>query len=87
MDLCIEGNLPTMFPSPGFVGQWFPTKIEPPVQPSFRMKAMRNIQPGTSPSLADAFDRFLTSQDEVREYLCTNADLDLGGIRFPRHPV
>jgi hypothetical protein len=68
---------------PGFVGQWFAKKMEPPVQASFRMKAMRNIQPGTSPSLTDAFVRFLTSQDEIRDYLRTNADLDLAGIRFP----
>jgi hypothetical protein len=68
---------------PGFVGQWFATKMEPPVQRSFRMKAMRSIQPGTSPSLTDAFVRFLTCQDEMRDYLRTNADLDLAGIRFP----
>jgi hypothetical protein len=68
---------------PGFVGRWFAAKMEPPVKPSSKMKTMRNIQPGTSPSLTDAFARFLTSQDEVREYLRTNADLDLAGIRFP----
>ncbi|HEX3472044.1 MAG TPA: DinB family protein [Silvibacterium sp.] len=68
---------------PGFVGQWFATKMEPPVKASFKMKAPRNIKPSTSPSLADAFARFLTSQDEIRDYLRTNADLDLAGIRFP----
>lgn len=68
---------------PGLVGQWFATKMEPPVKALFKMKAMRNIKPGTSPSLADALARFLTSQDEIRDYLCTNADLDLAGIRFP----
>lgn len=68
---------------PGFVGRWFATKMEPPVKASSKMKAMRIIEPGASPSLADAFARFLTSQDEIREYLRKNADLDLAGIRFP----
>ena len=68
---------------PGFVGQWFARTMEPPVKAPFKMKAMRNIQPGTSPSLADALARFLASQDEVGNYLRTNADLDLAGIRFP----
>jgi hypothetical protein len=71
----------------GILGQWFATKMEPPVKPSFKMKTMRNIKPGTSPSLVDAFDRFLTSQDEMRDYLRTNADLDLAGIRFPNSLV
>jgi hypothetical protein len=47
------------------------------------METMRIIKPGASPSLADAFARFMTSQDEIRDYLGTNADLDLAGIRFP----
>jgi hypothetical protein len=68
---------------PGFVGRWFATKMEPPVKASSKMKTMRIIKPGTSPSLTDAFGRFLTSQDEIRDYLSTNADLDLAGIRFP----
>jgi hypothetical protein len=68
---------------PGFVGRWFATKMEPPVKASSKMKAPRNIKPGTSPSLADAFARFLTSQDEIWDYLRTNADLDLARIRFP----
>ena len=68
---------------PGLVGRWFATKMEPPVKAFSKMKAMRNIKPGTSPSLADAFARFLTSQNEIRDYLSANADLDLAGIRFP----
>jgi hypothetical protein len=68
---------------PGFVGQWFATKMEPPVKAFFKMKAQRNIRPDSSASLADAFSRFLTSQDEIRDYLRTNADLDLAAIRFP----
>ena len=68
---------------PGFVGRWFATKMEPPVKVSSKMKTMRKIKPSTSPSLADSFARFLTSQDEVRNYLRRNADLDLARIRFP----
>ncbi len=68
---------------PGLVGQWFVTMMEPPVRAFSKMKATRNIEPGRSPSLGGAFARFLTSQDEIRDYLSTNADLDLAGIRFP----
>jgi hypothetical protein len=68
---------------PGLVGRWFATKMEPPVKAPFKMRATRNIRPGTSPSLGDAFGRFLASQNEIRNYLSTNADLDLAGIQFP----
>jgi hypothetical protein len=67
---------------PGFVGRWFATKMEPPVKALSKMKAPRNIKPVASPSLSDAFAHFLASQDEIRDYLRTNADLDLAGIRF-----
>ena len=67
----------------GFVGRWFTAKMEPPVKASLRMRAPRNIRPGDSPSLAEALARFLISQNKVRDYLRTNADLDLPGIRFP----
>jgi hypothetical protein len=69
--------------SPGFVGQWVATRMEPPVKAFSKMKAMRNIRPDTSTSIADAIFRFLTSHDKIRDYLSTNADLDLAGIRFP----
>jgi hypothetical protein len=78
-----EGRLRKRPALPGFVGQWFATKMEPPVKPSSKMKAPRNINPGTSPSLPDAFARFLTSQNEIRDFLRASADLDLAGIRFP----
>ncbi|MGF7183612.1 DinB family protein [Tunturiibacter psychrotolerans] len=68
---------------PGFVGQWFVKKMEPPLKESFKTKAPRKIKPDSSPLLSDAFDRFLRSQDEVRDYIRTNADLDLAVIRFP----
>jgi len=68
---------------PGFLGRWFAATMEPPVRALSKMKAPRNIQPETSPSLGDAFARFLASQDEIRHYLSSNADLDLAKIRFP----
>ncbi len=79
----VAGRLRRRPALPGFVGRWFATKMEPPVMALSKMKAPRNITPGASPSLADAFARFLASQNEVRDYLRTNADLDLAGILFP----
>jgi hypothetical protein len=78
-----EGRLRRRPALPGFVGRWFAANMEPPVKTLSKMKAMRIIKPDESPSLADAFARFLASQDEIRNYLRTNADLDLAGIRFP----
>jgi hypothetical protein len=46
------------------------------------MKSLGKIKPDTSPSLADAFARFMVSQEEVRQFLLSDADLDLAGIRF-----
>ena len=71
---------------PGFVGRWFANHIEPPVKASSRMKTMQKFKPGTAPLLADALARFLASQDEVRDYIVINSNLDLAGIRFP-NPV
>ena len=68
---------------PGFVGQWFVRTLEPPVKTFFRMKAPRSIVPRVAPSLASAVARFAASQDEVREFLRANADLDLARVRFP----
>lgn len=68
---------------PGLLGGWFAKTMEPPVRASFRMKAPRKIEPERSLSLEDAFARFTASQEKVRDYLRTNADLDLAGIRFP----
>jgi hypothetical protein len=47
------------------------------------MKAPRNIRPRASPPLADSFAAFLASQEEVRAFLRTGADIDLNGVRFP----
>lgn len=66
---------------PGFVGSWFLRSIEPPVKSRFR--APRTIQPRTATLLANAFADFLISQDQVRDFLQLNADLDLATIYFP----
>jgi hypothetical protein len=36
-----------------------------------------------APSLAQSFESFRTSQDEVRAFISAYADLDLAAIRFP----
>ena len=68
---------------PGIAGRWFAATMEPPVKAPFRMSAPRKIWPKVSPRLADAFGRFLASQEEILSYLSTNSDLDLARIRFP----
>jgi hypothetical protein len=70
---------------PGAVGGVFISILEPPVTVLFRMKAPRSIRPHAAPSLADALASFVASQDEVRAFLRTNANLDLGTVRF-RNP-
>jgi hypothetical protein len=47
------------------------------------MKAPRLIRPRSAPGLADAFNAFVASQQEVRAFLRTYADLDLARVRFP----
>jgi DinB superfamily len=68
---------------PGLIGRWFVRSLEPPVAPRSRGKAPKLIRPRTSPALAEAAARFLASQDEVRTFLRTYADIDLAGVRFP----
>jgi hypothetical protein len=68
---------------PGWFGRWFVNLLEPPVNPRFKLKAPRMIQPRKGPALADAFARHEASQHAVRSFLRTNADLDLAGILFP----
>ncbi|MGE0407306.1 MAG: DinB family protein [Candidatus Korobacteraceae bacterium] len=68
---------------PGLLGGWFVRSLEPPVNPRFKTKAPRKIQPHSSPGLQDAFRNFLASQEAVRAFLRANADLDLAGVRFP----
>jgi hypothetical protein len=68
---------------PGLVGGWFVKSLEPPVKPRFKTKAPRAIRPRTAPALHDALTTFLASQDDVRSFLRTYADIDLAGVRFP----
>jgi DinB superfamily len=67
---------------PGVVGGFFVKSLEPPVKPSWRGRAPRNIRPRTEPSLADALECFRRSQDEVRAFLRENEGLDLARIGF-----
>jgi len=67
---------------PGVVGRWFVWSLEPPVNPRFKGKAPKIITPRTAPPLADAFAGFLASHEDARNFLRTNADLDLAGVRF-----
>jgi DinB superfamily len=48
-----------------------------------KAKSPKNIQPRTSPSLADAAAAFLSSHTDAQNFLRANADLDLASIRFP----
>jgi hypothetical protein len=68
---------------PGLIGAWFVKFLEPPVKARFKTKAPRAIRPRTAPALGDAITTFLASQDEVRTFLRTYADIDLTGVRFP----
>jgi hypothetical protein len=68
---------------PGFIGRWFVRILEPPARPLLKSKAPQSIRPRTSPPLSDAAGLFLASQDEVRMFLRTFADIDLAGVRFP----
>jgi len=68
---------------PGFVGRWFVNITEPPPKAPFKVKAPKTIIPRTAPLLADAFAGFLSSQDQLREFLIAYGELDLAGIGFP----
>ncbi len=69
--------------TPGVIGRWFITSLEPPVKPRRHLKAPTKIQPRAEPTLGDAFARFLESQDVVRAFLRAYADIDLARVRFP----
>jgi len=68
---------------PGLIGRWFVRTLEPPARPLFKSKAPQSIRPRNSPAFSDAAAQFLGSQDEVRTFLRTYADIDLAGVRFP----
>jgi hypothetical protein len=77
-----QGRLRRSPATPGLVGRWFVRTLEPPVKAPFRMKSPRSVEPRVLLSLANAFANFATTQDHVREFLRTCADLDLAGVRF-----
>ena len=68
---------------PGLVGSWFVRTLEPPAKRISRSKAPGKIQPRPSVRLDDAIGAFLASQNEVRAFLRTYADIDLAGVLFP----
>jgi hypothetical protein len=65
---------------PGVIGRWFANYLEPPVGMKTKNPAVST--PRTSPPLADSLTAFLESQAGFRDFIRTNADLDLAGIRF-----
>lgn len=67
--------------TPGFIGGWFAKTLEPPV--NARFPAPRKLIPDAAPPLVEASGRFLAAHCDVRTFLESHADLDLGEIRFP----
>lgn len=82
-DAVAEGRWRRRPAKPGLIGGWFVRTLEPPVTPRFRGKAPGKIRPRSSPALSDAAAQFLTSQEEVRQFLRAYAGIDLAGVRFP----
>ena len=68
---------------PGLLGGWFVNYLAPPVKPRLKSKTPSKIRPRSAPPLSDAFAAFLASQDDLRRFLRTYADIDLTGVRFP----
>jgi DinB superfamily len=77
-----EGRLRRRPAQPGLIGGWFIRTLEPPVKPRFRQKAPQKIRPRLSPTLHDAIEQFLASQNEVRTFLRKYVDIDLAAVRF-----
>lgn len=67
----------------GFLGGMFARSLEPPAKPFRKLRAPKKIVPRQSPPLADAFAAFVASQNEIREFLQTYAEIDLAGVTFP----
>lgn len=67
--------------APGLFGGLFVRWLEPPVRT--KAKAPQKIRPRVSPSLHDAADRFLASQDEIRSFIRQYHGIDLAGTTFP----
>jgi len=77
-----DGRLRRGPAAPGFVGRTFVRMLEPPVNPWLKLKAPRKIVPRSAPALADSFADFIASQEGMRAFLRTYADLDLSGVAF-----
>jgi len=75
-----QGRLRRRPALPGFVGAWFARYLEPPA--NVKTKNPRITTPRRSPPLADSLEAFLESQAGFRDFIRTNADLDLASIRF-----
>lgn len=78
-----QGSRRTKPALPGLVGGWFVKSLEPPARPGLKGKAPQAIRPRSSPALADAIAQFLSSQDDVREFLRAFAGIELAEVRFP----
>ncbi len=77
------GHLRRSAVKPGFFGGLFARNMEPPVARMFRIKAPKKIVPRPEVALADGVAVFLSAHQEVRDFISTNADLDLSSIHFP----
>ena len=78
----VAGRLRRAPALPGFLGRLFVNSLEPPAKSRTKRKAPGKIRPRESPGLRDAFDAFIASQEPVRAFLRTYANLDLVGVRF-----
>ncbi len=67
---------------PGVIGRLFVRSMEPPVRRLLRGKAAKQIRPKEAPGLGESYAGFLLSQDRVRAFLRSQADLDLAGVTF-----
>ena len=68
--------------TPGLIGRWFVSTLEPPVKSRSKLKAPQKIRPRSECSLADASARFFASQEKVRAFVREYAELDLARVRF-----
>ena len=66
----------------GPFGGLFARQMEPPVR-RFRARAPRKIAPALRVSLDEAKESYFASHNLLREFVNTNADLDLTHIHFP----
>ncbi|HEY7501751.1 MAG TPA: DinB family protein, partial [Vicinamibacterales bacterium] len=70
---------------PGLIGRWFVRQLEPESVERYKMKSPRKIRPRTAPPLAETFEAFIASQQDVHAFVREGADLDLASVHF-RNP-